>query len=48
MIGQTIFRYKILEKFRQKDGGQPGEDGIGVVTKVSNFLGTLLNEWLEF
>ncbi|MBI4546726.1 MAG: hypothetical protein HY707_02005 [Ignavibacteriae bacterium] len=25
MIGQTISNYKIMEKLRQKDGGQVGE-----------------------
>jgi|GEM_PF-7018996 len=27
MIKKTISHYKILEKFRQKDGGQVGEGG---------------------
>ena len=34
MIGKTILHYKVLEKPRQKDGGQVGEGGMGVNYKV--------------
>jgi hypothetical protein len=38
MIGKTIYHYKILEKLRQKDGGQVGE---------ARLPGTCLGELLE-
>ena len=33
MIDKTISHYKILEKLRQKDGGQVGEGGMPSIIK---------------
>jgi hypothetical protein len=38
MINKTISHYKILEKLRQKDGGQVGEGGIPSIMKKYNSL----------